>query len=105
LEAAAAAQRKGSEIGDPSWRHDAGGKSPLQPRDASVSIASEPKSAAVNPPLLPRAKWKDMREGPMYMKEVFEELLEESKANAEMGQKDDPEGTAVQKEQVRFLDL
>jgi hypothetical protein len=126
-EAAAAAQPKGSEIvAAPSWRHDAGDKSPLLPRAASVSRASEPKSAAGNPLLPPRAsgskgkkpmadaevvnsgrdvrnKWRDMREGRMHMNEVFEELLEESKANAEMDQEDDTEGTAMQPEQVRFL--
>jgi hypothetical protein len=50
-----------------------------------------------------RNKWRDMREGRMHMKEVFEELLGESKANAGMDQEDEPEGTAIQLDQVRFL--
>lgn len=128
-EAAAAAQRKGTGIGAPSCRRYAGGKPPLPPLAPSVSRAREPKSATGKPPLPPRAvraskskgkkpmsdaevvksgmevraKWKDMREGRMYMKDVLDELLEESKANAEMDQEDEPEGTAMQQEQVRFL--
>ncbi|RCV06573.1 hypothetical protein SETIT_1G173600v2 [Setaria italica] len=126
-EAAAAAQRKGKGIGAPSCRRYAGGKPPLPPLAPSVSRAREPKSATCKPPLPPRAvraskskgkkpmsdaevvksgmevraKWKDMREGRMYMKEVFDELLEESKANAEMDQEDEPEGTAMQQEQMK----